>query len=96
MSDSWDDRRKAQEESYFDKVNKQALERLALKKQEAPRISPVSGKPMEQFCALGVVLDRCSETGGVWFDSGELEQVAKNLTTHPEKLGEFLSMIKGK
>lgn len=96
MSDSWDDRRKAQEESYFDKVNKQALERLAQKKQEAPRMSPVSGKPMEQICAVGVVLDRCVETGGIWFDAGELEQVATNLTAHPEKLPEFLSLIKGK
>ena len=51
---------------------------------------------MEQICAVGVVLDRCVETGGIWFDAGELEQVANNLTAHPEKLGEFLAVIKGK
>ena len=76
MSNSWDEMGKAKEGSYFDKKNREALERLA-KKQEAekPRISPVSGKPMEQVVLNGVVIDRCAESGGVWLDAGELEQL---------------------
>lgn len=76
MSNSWDDMRKAKEDSYFDKKNNEALERLA-KKQEAekPRLSPITGKAMEQVVLSGVVIDRCTDTGGVWLDAGELEQL---------------------
>ena len=77
-NDSWDDRRKAQEESYFDKQNRLALERLKARKETGQvRNSPVTGKPMEQITLLGVVADRCQESGGIWFDKGEFEQVVK-------------------
>jgi hypothetical protein len=40
MSDSWDDRRRAQEDSFFEDLNRKALSRLAAKKGGAARISP--------------------------------------------------------
>ena len=76
MSNSWDDMKKAKEDSYFDKKNKEALERLAKKQeQDKPRLSPITGKVMEQVVISGVVVDRCAESGGVWLDAGELEQI---------------------
>ncbi len=75
MSDAWDDRRKAQEESYFDNLNKQALARLAAKKEQPARPSPVTGNPMEIVTVMGTVLDRCVDSGGIWLDAGELEQL---------------------
>lgn len=78
MSDAWDDRKKALEESYFDKENKLALERLKNRKQARP--SPITGEPMEQVTYMGVVIDRCTKSGGVWLDAGELEQIIKTAT----------------
>ena len=77
MSNGWDDMKKAKEDSYFAKKEAEALARLAKKREEAvsPRISPVSGEPMEQVVMNGVVVDRCPVSGGVWLDAGELEQL---------------------
>ncbi len=76
MSDAWDDKRKAQEEEFFDKANKQALERIRKQRNEA-RLSPITGKPMEQMTVMGVVIDRCQDSGGIWLDAGELDQLIK-------------------
>ncbi len=75
MTNSWDDMRRAKEESYFDKKNREALERMNKKQAEQPRISPVSGQPMEQIVINGVVVDRDPVSGGIWLDAGELEQL---------------------
>ena len=76
MSNPLDKMRKAKEESYFDKKNKEALERLTKKKaEEKPRLSPISGKEMEQVVISGVVVDKCKDSGGIWLDAGELEQL---------------------
>lgn len=76
MSKSWDDMRKAKEESYFDKKNREALERLAKKQEEGkPRLSPITGEEMKQEVLNGVVIDRCSTSGGIWLDAGELEEL---------------------
>ena len=77
MSNAWDDMRKAKEDSYFDTKNKEALARLAKKKEEEQRLSPVSGEPMVQEVLHGVVIDRCPVSGGVWLDAGELEQLVE-------------------
>jgi len=77
MSDSWDDRRRAQEDGYFEKLNQQALERLGARQGAKARPSPITGKPMEQVTVMGVVVDRCVDSGGVWLDAGELEEIMK-------------------
>lgn len=77
MSNSWDDMRKAKEDSYFAKKEQEALERLALKKQAKQLLSPVTSEPMEHVTVHGVNLDRCPTSGGVWLDAGELEHLMK-------------------
>lgn len=77
-----DEYRKFQEESYFDKKNREALERLAKAKEATkPRLSPISGEPMEQVTLHGVVVDRCAKSGGIWLDAGELEQLIEIVET---------------
>ena len=73
MSDALNDRRKAAEESYFDKQNRGALERLARRAPGEVRNSPITGKPMEQQTRNGVTVDVCVDSGGIWLDPGELE-----------------------
>jgi Zn-finger nucleic acid-binding protein len=90
MSDSWDDRRRAQEDGYFDNLNKQALARLATKKGQPARPSPATGKPMEVVTVMGVVLDRCVDSGGLWLDSGELEQLVEASKSSSASLNDFI------
>jgi hypothetical protein len=75
MSNAWDDMKTAKENEYFERKNREALSRLADKKTEAVRKSPVTGEPMEQVVMNGVVVDRCPSSGGIWLDAGELEQL---------------------
>lgn len=75
MTDAWDERKRAQEESYFEKANTEALARLARKREQSARLSPVSGAPMEPLVCFDTVIDRCSHSGGLWFDKGELEHL---------------------
>lgn len=73
--DGWDERRKAQEEEYFMKQNKKALARISERSDEKPRLSPITGEPMEQLTVMGVVIDRCNTSKGIWLDAGELEEI---------------------
>lgn len=90
MSDSWDERRLAQEDGYFDNLNKQALARLAEKKGQPARPSPATGKPMEVVTVMGVVLDRCVDSGGLWLDAGELEQLVEASKNSSASLNDFI------
>ena len=75
MSNAWDDMKLAKENEYFERKNQEALTRLHDKKTQKPRLSPITGEPMEQVAVHGVVVDRCSKSGGIWLDAGELEEL---------------------
>jgi hypothetical protein len=101
MSDALKKRGTALEEDYFQRKEREAIERLAKQQPEAPRLSPVSGKPMEQKVLHGVVIDQCPVTGGVWLDAGELEQLVEVMKQSEKTwldtfLLELFSSFKGK
>ena len=91
MSDAWKEREKAAEDLFFEKQNAEALNRLQARK-TAARMSPVSGKPMEQLTVMGVVVDRCPESGGIWLDAGELEEIL-NKSKGSEGSSGFLTQL---
>lgn len=94
MSEKWDDMRRAKEESYFEKKNREALERLKKKKdEEKPRLSPITGTPMLQEVLNGVVIDRCPDSGGIWLDAGELEELIE--AAKSEEDNGLLTFFKG-
>ncbi|MCB0338084.1 MAG: zf-TFIIB domain-containing protein [Bdellovibrionales bacterium] len=86
MSDSWNEMRKAKEEAYFIEQNKAALQRIKNRNEEKPRLSPITGEPMEQVTIMGVVVDRCKKTNGIWLDAGELEEIVRLSMAAPEGL----------
>lgn len=102
MTNAFDDMRKAKEESYFEKKNREAIERLARKVgDDSVRLSPVSGQPMKQEAFHGVVIDRCEQSGGIWLDAGELEQIYEALKQEKERedsswVSEFFRSLSGK
>lgn len=77
MSDTWDERRRAMEEQYFQNKNKEALSRIKARETQKKRLSPITGEPMEELTVMGVIIDRCPKSGGIWLDAGELEQIIK-------------------
>jgi hypothetical protein len=91
MTDAFDERRKAQEESYFDKENKRKLEDLA---KRTERLSPITGKPMVQEEIMGVTIDRCVDSGGIWLDAGELEELLGK-SKEPQEDGFFTRFLAG-
>jgi len=102
MSDAFDDRRKALENDYFQKKNREALDRIAHRQEdEEKRKSPITGEPLEQMTIMGVVVDQCPTSKGIWLDAGELEQIlaaAKEQESETGKnlLAEFFATISGK
>lgn len=63
-------------EEYFNKKNIEALKRYRARLEEnKPRLSPVTGEPMVQESIMGIVVDRCPTTKGIWLDAGELEEI---------------------
>jgi Zn-finger nucleic acid-binding protein len=85
MSDIFDERRKGLEEEYFHRKNQEAIEKLRAKMKVAAEAKAAGISTMQcPRCDGGklsgtkiddVAIDRCDKCGGVWLDSGELEQL---------------------
>ena len=77
-SDSWKKRGEAQEGEFFRKQNEKALERIQKRQEEEkPRLSPITGEVMKERTYMGVVIDVCEKSGGIWLDAGEMEEIIK-------------------
>jgi uncharacterized protein with PIN domain len=86
MSDAFDQRRKGLEEEYFHRKNKEAIEKLRekMKIAEAAKAAGTSSMrcprcdgTLKESKVEDVTIDTCEKCGGVWLDSGELEQLTK-------------------
>ena len=86
MTDKFDDRRRGLEEEYFHKKNQEALEKMRAKiaiaeEAKAAGMSsmncPRCDGSLKTHNFEGVDIDTCEKCGGVWLDSGELEQLTK-------------------
>jgi Zn-finger nucleic acid-binding protein len=87
MADAFDERRKGLEEEYFHRKNKEAIEKLRekMKVSEAAKAAGTSSMRCPR-CDGNLVeskvdevsIDTCEKCGGVWLDSGELEQLTKH------------------
>jgi uncharacterized protein with PIN domain len=96
MSDAFDNRRKGLEEEYFHRKNKEAIEKLRekMKVSEEAKAAGISSMrcprcdgTLNETKVEEVSIDLCDKCGGVWLDSGELEQLTKR------ESGGFLSRI---
>ncbi len=82
MTDTWEDMKRAKEEEYFEKQNKEALSKRKTssetKQQSRERLCPVDGTELQQIDLYNIQIDRCPKCNGIWLDSGELEQITLN------------------
>ena len=86
MSNPMDDRRRGLEEEYFHRKNKEALEKLRAKLKVSEEAKAAGTSSMKCPRCDGnlkenkfeeIMIDTCDKCGGVWLDSGELEQLMK-------------------
>ncbi|MDQ5846310.1 MAG: zf-TFIIB domain-containing protein [Acidobacteriota bacterium] len=98
MSDTFDKRRKGLEDEYFHRKNQEAIEKLREKmkvSEEAKAAGTSSMKcprcdgTLKESKVGDVSIDTCDSCGGVWLDSGELEQLTKG------ESGGFFSRLLG-
>jgi uncharacterized protein with PIN domain len=86
MTNGMDDRRKSLEEEYFHRKNQEAIEKLRSKMKVAEEAKAAGTSSMQcprcdgklaEMKVEEVTIDTCDNCGGVWLDSGELEQMTK-------------------
>lgn len=96
MSNPLDDRKKALEEDYFRRQERELIEKMKAKmsaEQSAaalPQCPKCEGKLVEVDFE-GVNIDLCDHCGGAWLDAGELETLTKK-----DSGGIFSRMFGGK
>lgn len=86
MANKWDERKKAKEDEYFVKKERELLAKLKAKqetesKEAAKKASsmrcPKCGEPLKERSFQKIQIDQCTGCNGIWLDAGELEQVAE-------------------
>lgn len=86
MANKWDERKKAQEDEYFVKKERELLAKLKAKQETEAKASlqqvchmrcPKCGEPLKERTFQKIQIDQCTGCSGIWLDSGELEQVAE-------------------
>jgi uncharacterized protein len=86
MSNPMDERRRGLEEEYFRRKDQEAIEKLREKMKVSEEAKAAGTSSMQCPRCDGslkeskfeeVLIDTCDKCGGVWLDSGELEQLTK-------------------
>lgn len=86
MTNGMDDRRKSLEDEYFHRKNQEAIDKLRAQMKVAAEAKAAGTSSMRCPRCDGnlseskfeeVAIDTCDSCGGVWLDSGELEQLTR-------------------
>ena len=98
MANGMDDRRKSLEEEYFHRKNQEAIEKLRAQMKVASEAKATGASSMQcprcdgslkESTFEDVSIDTCDKCGGVWLDSGELQQLTR------KEAGGWLSRLWG-
>lgn len=85
MANKWDERKKAQEDEYFVKKERELLAKLKAKQDTETKAAaenvahmrcPKCGEPLKARSFQKIEIDQCTGCNGIWLDPGEIEQVA--------------------
>ena len=85
MANKWEERKKALEDEYFVKKEKELIEKLKAKQEKESKAEvkdlcrmrcPKCGEPLKERSFQKIAIDQCTGCNGVWLDAGELEQIA--------------------
>ncbi len=87
MSDIFEDRKKALEEEYFRRKEKETIEKLRAKMsaEEQARVAAASALQcpkcdgtLQGVMFEGIEIDTCDKCGGVWLDANELAALTRS------------------
>lgn len=85
MANKWDERKKAKEDEYFVRRERELLAQLKAKQESEARASiqntchmrcPKCGEPLKERSFQKIQIDQCTGCHGIWLDAGEIEQVS--------------------
>ena len=86
MASKWDERKKALENEYFVKKEKELIDKLKAKQEKEKEAEgskayymrcPKCGAALKERSFTKILVDQCTACNGLWLDAGELEQVAE-------------------
>jgi Zn-finger nucleic acid-binding protein len=86
MSEIFDDRKKALEEEYFRRKEREAIEKLRarMNAEEQAKVAeaaalhcPKCDGQMQGVMFEGIEIDACDKCGGIWLDAGEMPALMK-------------------
>lgn len=83
MTDAWEERKKALENQYFQKLEKEQVEKLRTCSHEdlvrdlCKNRCPKCGEEIVAMTFRGVPLDKCPGCGGVWLGPKDLQSLAE-------------------
>ena len=98
MSNGMDERRRALEEEYFRRKDQEAIEKLRAKLRASEEAKATGASSMKCPRCDGslkeskfeeITIDTCDKCGGVWLDSGELEQLTAQEEETPGWIGRY-------
>ena len=59
--------------------------------------SPLTGEPMQQEKILGITIERCKSSQGIWLDARELDRLVRSShQSLASSVAEFFSMVLGR
>jgi hypothetical protein len=84
VANKWDERKKAQEDEYFVKKERELLAKLKAKQESEAKEAqkafhmrcPKCGAALKERSFQKIQIDQCTACNGIWLDAGELEAVA--------------------
>ena len=85
MANKWDERKKAQEDEYFVKKERELLAKLKAKQEGEAQVAsqkacymkcPKCGAPLKERSFQKITIDQCTACNGIWLDAGEIDQVS--------------------
>jgi uncharacterized protein len=87
VANKWDERKKAKEDEYFVKQERELLAKMKAKqeaeakeeaaKKAASMLCPKCGEPLKERSFQKILIDQCVGCNGIWLDAGELDQLAE-------------------
>jgi len=85
VANKWDERKKAKEDEYFVKKERELLVKLKAKQESEAKAAsqqacfmkcPKCGRLLKERSFQKIQIDQCTGCNGIWLDAGELEEVA--------------------
>jgi ribosomal protein L37AE/L43A len=85
VANKWDERKKAKEDEYFVKRERELLAKLKAQQETDAKVAgqkasymkcPKCGEPLKERSFQKIQIDQCTGCNGIWLDAGELEEVA--------------------